>query len=112
MKKGIFQILAVFSPLFFLKATPALAASGDVAKIEGFITNLIQILASLAALISVVFIIIGGIGYITSAGNPETLEKSKKTILFAAIGLVIVLAAFILTSIISDLATGAFGGAI
>ena len=37
------------------------------------------------------------------------LDRSKKTILYSAIGLAVVLGAFVLTNIVSDLATGAFG---
>jgi len=57
------------------------------------------------------FFVWGGFGYITSSGNPETLDRSKKTILYSAIGLAVVLGAFVLTNIVSDLATGAFEAA-
>jgi hypothetical protein len=66
---------------------------------------------TIAGLVSAGFFVWGGIGYITSSGNPETLDRSKKTILYSAIGLAIVLGAFVLTNIFSDLATGAFGTA-
>jgi len=52
---------------------------------------------------------LGGFGYITSSGNPEKLDQSKKTILYSAIGLAIVLGAFVLSSIVTQLATAAFG---
>jgi len=45
----------------------------------------------------------------TSLGNPETLDRSKKAIMYSAIGLAVVLGSFVLTNIISDLATGAVG---
>ena len=57
------------------------------------------------------FFVWGGVGYITSTGNPESLEKSKKTILYSAIGLAVVLGAFVLSNIVTQLATTAFGGA-
>jgi hypothetical protein len=63
----------------------------------------------LAGLVAAGFFVWGGVGYITSSGNPETLDRSKKTIFYSAIGLAIVLGAFVLTNIVSDLATGAFG---
>jgi TRAP-type C4-dicarboxylate transport system permease small subunit len=94
-----------------LLASPVYAASADVTKIETFIKSIIQVLVTLAGLISAGFFVWGGVGYITSSGNPETLDRSKKTILYSAIGLTIVFGAFILTNIISDLATGAFGSA-
>lgn len=103
--------ITVFTTSFFLLATPALAASADVTKIETFIKSVIQVLVTLAGLVSAGFFVWGGVGYITSSGNPETLERSKKTILYSAIGLAIVLGAFVLTNVVSDLATTAFGAA-
>ena len=94
---------------FLLLATPALAASADVTKIQTFIQGVIQVLVTLAGLISAGFFVWGGIGYITSSGNPEALDRSKKTILYSAIGLAIVLGAFVLSNVVTQLATGAFG---
>jgi len=73
--------LIVFSGTFIsflLLATPALAASADVTKIQTFIQGVIQVLVTLAGLISAGFFVWGGIGYITSSGNPESLDRSKK----------------------------------
>lgn len=92
-----------------LLASPAFADSGDVTKIQTFIQSVIQVLVTLAGLVSAVFFVWGGIGYITSSGNPESLDKSKKTIFYSAIGLVIVLGAFVLSNIVSQLAGTAFG---
>jgi len=110
MNKKQTALITLTSVITFLTlATPAFAASGDVAKIETFIKSVIQILVTLAGLIAAGFFVWGGVGYITSSGNPESLDRSKKTIFYSAIGLVIVLGAFLLTNIISDLASGAFG---
>ncbi len=47
--------------------------------------------------------------YITSTGNPIALQKAKRTIIFAGMGLAITIAAFALTDMVSNLATKAFG---
>lgn len=109
MKKTI--IFLTFALAFFSLAFPAFAASSDVNKIQSFFQSVIRVLVTIAGLVSAGFFVWGGIGYITSSGNPETLDRSKKTILYSAIGLAIVLGAFVLSNIISDLATGAFGAA-
>lgn len=90
-------------------ASPVYAASADVTSIQTFIKSIIQILVTIAGLVSAGFFVWGGFGYITSSGNPEMLDRSKKTILYSAVGLAIVLGAFVLTNIVSDLATTAFG---
>ncbi len=107
MKKTV-----VFSSVFIaflLLASPAMAASADVSKIQTFIQSVIQVLVTLAGLIAAGFLVWGGIGYITSSGNPEALDRSKKTILYSIIGLAIVLGAFVLSNVVTQLATGAFG---
>ncbi|MBI3887875.1 hypothetical protein HY310_02300, partial [Candidatus Microgenomates bacterium] len=78
-------------------------------KIQTFIQSVIQVLVTLAGLLSVGFFVWGGVGYITSSGNPESLDRSKKTIFYSAIGLAIVLGAFVLSSIVTQLAGTAFG---
>lgn len=108
MKKWIaFQAVAIS---FLMAAGPVLAQSGDVDKIESFIRNVIQVLVTLSGVIAAGFFVWGGIGYITSSGNPEMLDKSKKTIIYSAIGLVIVLGAFVLSNVVSQIASSSFGG--
>lgn len=93
----------------FVLVEPAFAADGDVARVENFIKAIIKIITGLAGLIAVIFIIFGGIGYMTSSGNPERMDKSKHTLIYALIGLAIVIAAFVISNIVTDLATSAFG---
>jgi len=107
MKKAFILNLLILAALIL--AQPALADSGDVTKIQSFIQSVIQVLVTLAGLVSVGFFVWGGFGYITSSGNPEALDRSKKTILYSAVGLVVVLGAFVLSNIVSQLAGTAFG---
>lgn len=101
--------LSIFILAFFVLATPAFADTAGVSQIQSFIQSVIQILVTLAGLVSVAFFVWGGFGYITSSGNPEALDKSKRTIMYSAIGLTIVLGAFVLSNIISQMAGTAFG---
>lgn len=107
MKKVL--TLGLFAFAFLVFSSPVCAASADVTKIETFIKSVIQVLVTIAGLVAAGFFVWGGVGYITSSGNPESLDRSKKTILYSAIGLAVVLGAFVLTNIISDLATTSFG---
>lgn len=88
---------------------PAFAASEDVAKVQNFIQNAIQILVTFAGLLAAGFFVMGGIGYITSSGNPEHLDRSKRTIIYSGIGLAVSIGAFVLSNAISELASTAFG---
>ncbi|HUD06091.1 MAG TPA: hypothetical protein VMR18_04235, partial [Candidatus Saccharimonadales bacterium] len=71
--------------------------------------SLIQVIAGLAGLVATGFFVMGGFSYITSSGNPEHLDKAKRTILFSGLGLAITIAAFVLSNIVTTLATNAFG---
>lgn len=103
-------VVALLAPLLIVSTAYAQGTGGDISNVENFIRNIIQIIAGLAGLIATGFFVAGGFGYITSSGNPENLEKSKRTLLYAAIGLAITIGAFVLSNIISDVAAKAFGG--
>lgn len=90
-------------------ASSAFAADGNVAQVQDFIRNVIKVIAGLAGLVATGFFVAGGFTYITSSGNPEQLDKAKRTLTWSAIGLAIVIAAFVLANIVTTLATQAFG---
>ncbi len=109
MKKLIYLSSLLLTML--IAVTPVYAASADVTKIQTFIESITGILTTLASAVAIGFFVWGGFGYITSSGNPEHLDRSKKTLLYSAIGLAIVLGAFMLSNIVTQVATSAFGAA-
>lgn len=92
----------------FVLTQPALAA-GDISSVENFIRSLITLMASLAGLVATGFFVVGGFTYITSSGNPEHMDKAKRTIMYSGLGLAITIAAFVISNIVTTLATNAFG---
>ncbi len=68
---------------------------------RAYVGPAVTTLAVLASLVCTFFLVTGGIQYSTSAGNPEKLERAKKTIKNALIGLVLVIAAGTLTAILA-----------
>lgn len=109
MKKAILINSLLLTAL--ITASPVFAQSADVSKVQSFIQNIIQVMVTLAGLVSVMFFVWGGFKYMTSSGNPESLDTAKKTIMYSAVGLAITLGAFVLSNIVTQLATSAFGGA-
>lgn len=63
-------------------------------SIGPIIVEIVKVVIGLAGIVAVIFIIIGGIYYMTSAGDASKVEKGKKTIIYAAIGLIICALAF------------------
>lgn len=101
-------IAALGMPL--LVARPAFAADGDIAKVNNFIVTIVNILGGLAGGIAAVFLVISGIQYMLSSGNPERLDKAKHTMLYTGVGLVVCFGAVVIVNIISDAAKKSFGG--
>ena len=79
--------------------------------INSFIRTVINWLLGIAFGIAVLFLIIGGFWYITSAGNEETAEKGKNTAINAIIGIVIIVLSYVIVNVVSRLvATGGSSG--
>ena len=71
--------------------------SGSATDITASVLNSVYIVAGITALIT---IIIGGYMYTISGGNPGEVEKSKNTILYSVIGLIVIIIAFAVTQFI------------
>jgi len=78
-------------------------SSGFLATKTG---NIIGTALSFLGVIFLLLTITGGIMWMTAGGNTEQVTKAKKLITSAIIGLVIVFAAYALTSFIGDMLTG------
>jgi hypothetical protein len=68
--------------------------------------TIINILLAFTGLVAVLFIIIGGFRYITSAGNEELAEAGKKTLQNAIIGLIIIILSYVIVSVINNFFNG------
>ncbi|MBU1705813.1 DUF4215 domain-containing protein, partial [Patescibacteria group bacterium] len=119
---GFIFTLLIGAGLLF--AVPALAQAVDLnafGQAAGFSTDLdirvmiarlIRTAISFAGIILVIMIIYGGFMWMTSAGAPDRIDKAKKILTNAAIGLVIVIASFAITSFILGALTDAVGGGV
>lgn len=75
------------------------------------VTNAIQWVIGMAGVVSAIFVVYGGIAYISSSGDPTKLQKAKSIILYALIGLAIVALAELITSFVSGMIRDADGSA-
>lgn len=57
-------------------------------------SRLINVVIGVIGFVAVVVIILGGVQYTTSAGDPGKVKKAKDTILYGIIGLVVAILAF------------------
>ncbi|MFW0862707.1 MAG: hypothetical protein ACKKL6_03955 [Candidatus Komeilibacteria bacterium] len=116
MKKIILLTLIIFSFVLF---TPlAQADLGDLVNsefdyvqegvtgsttstdVENIVINFIQILLGFLGLVFVILIIWSGFQWMTAGGNSTAIDSAKKRIINAIIGLIIVLAAYVITDFV------------
>ena len=67
----------------------AAGCSGNSDALKDIVLNILRAIIAVTGIIAVVFIVIGGINYMTSTGDPGKVEKAKKTIIYALIGLAV-----------------------
>lgn len=78
----------------------ARSTSNPLLGTDGIITKVIEILTIIIAVASVIMIMIGGFKYITSTGDSAKVNSAKDTILYAIIGLVVVVVARFVVSFV------------
>ncbi|MCB9822842.1 hypothetical protein H6800_01040 [Candidatus Nomurabacteria bacterium] len=110
-------LLTIFSPNFAVasKAATRVPCSNNKALLDASViglptygcgsdTSIIQTLTKLAfgalTMLSLLFIVIGGMRYALSGGDGNAIATAKKTIMYAVIGLVLGISVFVITSFI------------
>lgn len=81
---GTEQSLGLLAPLFHTK----------ICSLNELALYTVNLLLSVIAVISVLFVVIGGFRYVTSNGNEEAASKGRQTITNAVIGLVIAMLSY------------------
>jgi len=81
---GTEQSLGLLAPLFHTK----------ICSLNELALYTVNLLLSIIAVISVLFVVIGGFRYVTSNGNEEAASKGRQTITNAVIGLVIAMLSY------------------
>ena len=63
---------------------------------------IVNVVLGVIGFVAVVYIVIGGVQYATSAGDTGKITKAKNTIMYAVIGLVVALLAFAIVNFVLD----------
>lgn len=110
MKKDLFFIIVCCTILIavplVIKAqglpNPLRCGGQPVETIDGLISCITEALKVLVIPIATVMIIIGGIQYLTSLGNEDKIRRAKATLLYAIIGVAVVLAVDFMVDLIRE----------
>ncbi len=74
----------------------------DVKANQEFITKLLHIVFATGGAIALLVITLAGLQYILSQGDPQKTAKAKNTILYAVIGLVLMMLSYTIVSFIGS----------
>ncbi len=125
-KKLIKQVLAVFGLMVgalavvsFLPTTAAAAMlgagdlptavgdeTGDATSLRGLVLRMVNYFLTFLGVLAVIMIIYGGVTYVTAAGKDEAVGNAKKIIMYALVGIIIVLLSFALVNTVLGAGTG------
>ena len=75
-------------------------AAGGEAGVQRVVETIIDVLSIIVGVISVIMIIIGGLRFILSGGDSSSTAAARNTIIYAIVGLVIVIFAQVIISFV------------
>ncbi|MFZ3054803.1 MAG: pilin [Minisyncoccales bacterium] len=98
-----FILLALFIafPVHAAVAIPTIAGIPENASAAELITYFFNLAITVGSFIAVVMLIMAGVEYIMSQGNPAKIEDAKKKILNAFLGIVVLMGSLIILNIIN-----------
>ncbi len=67
---------------------------------EDVLANGLNIAYFVAGIMAVIVIIIAGLSFVVSGNDPAAVTKAKNAILYAVIGIVVILSAFVITQFV------------
>jgi hypothetical protein len=66
----------------------------DLSQIWTVVANVVRILVALSGALAVIFIIVGGLFYVVSSGDPARIKRAKEILKESIIGLIITIVAY------------------
>ncbi|PIR96864.1 MAG: hypothetical protein COT91_04345 [Candidatus Doudnabacteria bacterium CG10_big_fil_rev_8_21_14_0_10_41_10] len=88
-----------------LEPVKSLADRFKLAKYQTFseiFTAILKALLSLAFIVAIIFVVLAGYSMVVSRGNEEKVTKAKQSLLWAVIGMIVIVASWIIISIVVE----------
>lgn len=104
-------VLALLATVIVNTAKIVIGISSNAWKQPEFVQSQIQNgftwAYTAAGIVAVVFIVRGGVAFLISQGDPAKIQQAKRSIIYAVVGLIIVLLAAVITTFITTSTNGA-----
>lgn len=81
-------------------------ATGGEGSIRRLVLRIINFFLGFLGILAVIMVIYGGVTYVTAAGAEDSVGNAKKIILYALVGIVIILLSFAIVNTILGAGTG------
>lgn len=114
-KKFAYVAVALLAVVFVTACLPADAAQAgitnplqDVADIQGLIKKILSFLLTLVGLLALLAFVWGGIRYIISFGDEKKVAHAKQILLWATVGVGVVLLSYVMVYTVSSIFLGEF----
>lgn len=82
------------------------AATGGETSFRALARTIVNFFLYFLGFIATIMIIYGGILYVTSAGNDDNVGKAKKILLYAVVGIVVILLSFAIVNTVIGAGSG------
>jgi len=100
-------VITIITRLFLSATISAGQAGAPSVSLNNLPQTITNALAFFAGGLSVIFLLVGGLKYVTSAGDPKRTNSAKQTITYAIIGLIVAIMAFAIANfVLGSLSTG------
>jgi len=80
---------------------------GEAETLAGIATNVLNFLLSVVGVIGIIMLVIGGLMYLTAAGDEDRINTGKKIVNYSIIGIAVALAALVIVTQIAAFFSGA-----
>ena len=107
----LFLVLPVQAIDFGLETAANIGLPGDpTLDPQSAAVTIVQYLMTFLGIIAVIVMLWGGFQWLTAGGNESRVESAKKTIIAGIIGLIVVVAAYAIVTIVIGFAVNIIGG--
>ena len=94
------SLLAISLPNGQTINAPATVPTGGIQTVAKVVGNTLTILLIAAVILTLVYLILGGIAWIQSGGDKQKVSQARARITYAIIGLIVALASFFIINVI------------
>jgi heme O synthase-like polyprenyltransferase len=79
---------------------PTTFAPAQIGSIASLLNIIIPLLMSVAAIIFLFMLILGGYAVLTASGDPEKVKKAQKIFQFSIVGLIIIIVSYVFVKLL------------